>query len=113
LPRPRRTSGGWRQRAECAARGLDPELFYPQVGQVIDQVVFSACSACAVRRECLREAMATEPDVHGRRYGILGGLTARQRTNLAAGKPVKTLVKTRIRNAERRRTAAGRAAATV
>ena len=103
--------GRWWRRAECAARGLDLPLFFPGVGQPIDERVFSACSACQVRAQCLRDAMANEPDVHGRRYGIRGGLTAKQRTNLAAGKTVKFLIPTSMRNKQRQRWVAERAVA--
>ena len=102
--------GRWWRRAECHIRKLDPRLFFPDVGQPIDPAVFSACSACQVRRLCLRDAMANEPDFNGRRYGIWGGLAAKQRTMLAAGKPVKFLIPTAMRNKQRQRWDAGRAA---
>jgi hypothetical protein len=78
-------------------------LFYPPVGEPIDQRVFSACSGCGVREECLREAMANEPDRTGRRYGVWGGLTAKQRTMLAAGQPVKPFMPTARRNRKQAR----------
>lgn len=110
MPGRRRARLGWWHRAECHVRNLDPRLFFPAPGQPIDECVFSACGACQVRRECLRDAMANEPDISGRRHGIWGGLTARQRTLLAAGKPVKFLIPTSMRNRQRRRAVASRAA---
>jgi hypothetical protein len=103
----RRQSEWWRF-AECASRGLPLALFYPQVGEPIDQRVFSACSGCEVRAECLREAMANEPDRAGRRYGVWGGLTAKQRTMLAAGQQVQPFIPTARRSRKRARSAQAR-----
>jgi hypothetical protein len=53
--------------------------------------------------------MASEPDEHGKRYGIRGGLTSKQRTMLAAGKRVNFLVTTSSRNKDKRRAACANA----
>jgi Transcription factor WhiB len=106
-----RGRGGWWRLAECAARGLPLALFYPQVGEPIDRRVFSACSGCAVRAECLGEAMASEPDRAGRRFGVWGGLTARQRTMLAAGQQVGPFIPAGRRRRERARSVRARESA--
>ncbi|ONH33645.1 hypothetical protein BL253_01100 [Pseudofrankia asymbiotica] len=75
------TSGdAWRAEARCA--GSDPDLFF---GDAVDelraaQAVF--CARCAVRADCLRTALAFE--VGQTRYGVVGGLSARQRQDPAA-----------------------------
>lgn len=97
----------WRARSECKARGLDPDLFFPDVGEPIDPVVMSACSACQVRAQCLRTAMRAEaaagPDGGRiRRYGIFGGLTPKQRSALAKGRKIRPLVTNATRNKSRR-----------
>jgi WhiB family redox-sensing transcriptional regulator len=38
------------------------------------------CQTCPVRMECLKEAVAFEPP--GERYGVWGGLSARERDQL-------------------------------
>jgi hypothetical protein len=84
--------------AECKKRGLDPELFYPPMRQRIDPRVFQACAVCQIRMLCLRAVMRIERG-EPQRFGIWAGLTPRQRTNLAAGLPVKTTVPATTRNA--------------
>jgi hypothetical protein len=102
-------------RAECSARGLDPELFFPQLGEPIDKRVFSACWACQIRAECLRAALQMEAaagPLYGRvrRYGVWGGLTASQRSRVAAGKRVRLLVPNADRNKDKRGAKARKAA---
>ena len=101
---------GWQRDAECARRGLDPELFFPAAGAPFDPRVFSACAACRVRMTCLRAGMAEEEAAEKiggrvRRYGIRGGLLPRQRSMLAAGRPVRLTAPTADRNKQRRKTA--------
>lgn len=97
----------WQERAECVIRRLDPALFFPGISEPVDPAAVSACSACKVRGACLRWAMRAEAasaPAGSRIYrnGVWGGLTARQRSNLAAGKPVRFLVSTATRNSKRR-----------
>ena len=70
---------GWGRLAECKRRDLPPQLFFPRPKQTIDPRVFSACSACRVRRQCLTAALRLEraTALGGRilRYGVWGGLT--------------------------------------
>jgi hypothetical protein len=105
----------WQANAECVTRRIDPELFFPEVGQGVDPAVLSACSACPVRTQCLRTAMRDEAalgplDGRIRRYGIRGGLTARQRTHVAAGRKIRPLVTTATRNRGKRGYQAAKAA---
>lgn len=61
----------WMRDAAC--RGLDPELFFPEVGQRTTEAV-EACSRCPVREQCLEYALA-----HRERAGVWGGLGELQR----------------------------------
>jgi WhiB family transcriptional regulator, redox-sensing transcriptional regulator len=74
----------WRERAACV--GVDPELFYP-VGtgeQLLVQVEAAkrVCAGCPVRRECLADVMGSEDP--GQRWGICGGLSPAERSELFA-----------------------------
>lgn len=73
----------WAQDALCAQ--IDPEIFFPNKGESIKQAV-SICSQCPVRQECLDAALEEEAASSGYgRYGIRGGLTARERARIANG----------------------------
>ncbi len=68
----------WRDRAACRADDVDLETFFPAAdeGPVYDAQVAAAkavCFRCAVRAECLDEALVRIP------YGIAGGLTPEER----------------------------------
>ena len=65
---------GWRKHAAC--RGLDPELFHPERGEVTDQAKH-VCFGCPVRDECLTYALT-----HFEKFGIWGGLSERERRPL-------------------------------
>lgn len=65
---------GWGERAAC--RGLDPELFHPDRGEVVDPAK-RICFGCPVRDECLTYAL-----VHFEKHGIWGGLSERERRPL-------------------------------
>jgi len=65
----------WRELALCAQ--TDPELFFPGKGQPV-RPAKRVCAGCEVRAECLQEALD-----RGERFGIWGGLTARERRALA------------------------------
>ena len=77
---PGRDEGYWRRRAAC--RGEDPELFFPvgSAGSAALAQIAEAkkiCARCPVRRACLVFAMATRQE-----YGIWGGLTEDERSQL-------------------------------
>jgi len=77
LPLPPRD---WRARAIC--RDLDPEIFFPvgDPGNPFDArnaPALAACARCPVRAQCLTDALARIE------FGIAGGMTAEQRTELA------------------------------
>lgn len=67
----------WVDDALCTQ--VDPDLFFPgKSDQATSRAARRVCAACPVRLECLAYALRTrESD------GIWGGLTARQRNDLA------------------------------
>jgi WhiB family redox-sensing transcriptional regulator len=74
----------WRLDAACAT--VDPELFFPEPGQVPQAAVAKAvCAGCAVRGPCL-EAALHGPQARDDHTGIFAGTTARQRVALR-GRP--------------------------
>lgn len=66
--------GAWRDRAEC--RTEPPRVFFPDRGEPVNAAI-AICDRCQVRTQCLNYAIAA-----GENYGIWGGLTRRQRSNL-------------------------------
>jgi WhiB family transcriptional regulator, redox-sensing transcriptional regulator len=68
--------GHWRDLALCAQ--VDPELFFPEKGES-SRPAKRVCVACVVRAECLQEALD-----RGERFGVWGGLSERERRDLAA-----------------------------
>jgi WhiB family transcriptional regulator, redox-sensing transcriptional regulator len=70
----------WRLDAACA--DMDPELFFPEPGQVPQAAAAKAvCAGCAVRGPCL-EAALHGPQARDDHSGIFAGTTARQRVRL-------------------------------
>lgn len=70
--------GSWRDNAKC--RGLDPEIFYPQVEEVEEEDAAEAiavCNACPVREVCLEHALARRE-----KEGVWGGATPRERRRI-------------------------------
>lgn len=59
-----------------ACAQTDPEAFFPEKGGSPREAK-AVCGRCWVKDECLRYAMA-----HDERFGIWGGLTARERRRL-------------------------------
>jgi WhiB family transcriptional regulator, redox-sensing transcriptional regulator len=82
-PPPVQRAGGerdWRLDAACAK--VDPELFFPESGQVPQATAAKAvCAGCAVRGPCL-EAAVHGPQAHDDHSGIFAGTTARDRVAL-------------------------------
>jgi WhiB family redox-sensing transcriptional regulator len=69
--------GGWWARAAC--RDADPELFFPEPGQLPQTAkVKEVCAGCAVRGPCLDAALRRGDD----RHGIVAGTTPRERVAL-------------------------------
>ena len=64
----------WRTLAAC--RGLDVNIFYPEVnsGQPQTRWVRELCATCVVRTECLDDAIATAD-----KWGIRGGMSPNER----------------------------------
>jgi DNA-binding transcriptional MerR regulator len=74
----------WRLDAACAQ--VDPELFFPETGQVPQATAAKqVCAGCAVRGPCL-EAALHGPQARDDHSGIFAGTTARQRVALR-GRP--------------------------
>jgi WhiB family transcriptional regulator, redox-sensing transcriptional regulator len=70
----------WRLDAACA--DLDPELFFPEPGQVPQTAAAKqVCAGCAVRGPCLQAALHG-PQARDDHTGIFAGTTARQRVAL-------------------------------
>jgi WhiB family redox-sensing transcriptional regulator len=70
----------WRLDAACA--DVDPELFFPDPGQVPQAAAAKqVCAGCAVRGPCL-EAAVHGPQARDDHTGIFAGTTARQRVRL-------------------------------
>jgi len=64
----------WTQFAAC--RNMPANLFFPEQGQSTTEAK-AVCAECAVRERCLTYALD-----HHERYGIWGGLSARERTRI-------------------------------
>lgn len=71
--------GPWVEAAVCAQ--TDPEEFFPEKGERT-AAAKKVCFSCPVRVQCLEYAMAAET-AESDRFGIWGGLTARERRQLA------------------------------
>jgi WhiB family transcriptional regulator, redox-sensing transcriptional regulator len=70
----------WRLDAACA--DVDPELFFPEPGQVPQAAAAKqVCAGCAVRGPCLETAVHG-PQARDDHTGIFAGTTARQRVAL-------------------------------
>jgi WhiB family redox-sensing transcriptional regulator len=70
----------WRLDAACAE--VDPELFFPEPGQVPQATQAKAvCAGCAVRGPCLQAALHG-PQARDDHSGIFAGTTARERVAL-------------------------------
>jgi WhiB family redox-sensing transcriptional regulator len=70
----------WRLDAACAQ--VDPELFFPESGQVPQAAAAKqVCAGCAVRGPCL-EAAVHGPQARDDHSGIFAGTTARDRVRL-------------------------------
>ncbi|MFE7273003.1 WhiB family transcriptional regulator [Streptomyces sp. NPDC057623] len=69
----------WADRAAC--RGYDLELFFSDAARNVQRAK-QICRMCPVREECLAETLRAED---GSRYGISGGLTPEERTELVNG----------------------------
>lgn len=65
---------GWQARGVCAE--TDPEVFFPEKGGSTRQAKM-VCRGCEVRGECLEYALE-----HDERFGIWGGLSARERLRM-------------------------------
>jgi WhiB family redox-sensing transcriptional regulator len=70
----------WRDRAACAAPGINPEVFFPEPGRRNGAAEAKRiCARCPVKAPCLDEALATPPLLDD---GIRAGTTALERRRL-------------------------------
>ena len=84
----------WREEALCAT--TDPELFFmDSEGGSSYQTARRLCASCPVREACLDDAMAYEASAAGRRYGMYGGLTPKEREELAASAGISPVISSR------------------
>jgi WhiB family redox-sensing transcriptional regulator len=75
-------SARWRDRAACAAPGVDLALFFPDPGERGKVAKAKrVCAGCPVRGACLAEALSLS---WNRDYGIRGGTTREERRRPAA-----------------------------
>lgn len=75
---------GWN--ADAACLGKDPDIFFPttetgKAGFVNYRPAYDLCLSCPVQAECLAQAMIDEAGKW--RFGVVGGLSPRERTDLA------------------------------
>lgn len=85
----------WTEFANCT--DTDPEIFFPPRGSPVSGSITTAkgiCSRCPVAVDCLRYALVNEE-----RWGIWGGLTARERVVLRHGGRLRDLKIRKIRKA--------------
>lgn len=76
---------GWRDRAAC--RGQPLARFYPERWERFDaQPALTICRRCPVRAPCLDDALAHE-DGERRAFGIRGGYTSAERTEMLRHRP--------------------------
>lgn len=64
-------AASWRDRANCL--GLDVDMFFPSAGGPLGDEARAVCAACEVREDCQNYAIE-----NAERYGIWGGMTARE-----------------------------------
>jgi WhiB family transcriptional regulator, redox-sensing transcriptional regulator len=82
LPPIKRADGEQDWRLEAACRDVDPELFFPEPGQVPQAAAAKAvCAGCGVRGPCL-EAALHGPQAHHDHSGIFAGTTPSDRVRL-------------------------------
>jgi WhiB family redox-sensing transcriptional regulator len=79
----------WEASAACAT--ADPESWFPRRGGDGGAAAKRICNErCAVRQQCLDDAMADEGRAGAKsRFGIRGGLGPRQRARLAKQQPTE------------------------
>lgn len=65
----------WQAQAKCA--GMDRALFFPEASWMIEPLVRSTCSLCAVRGECLTWALEHDEQ------GVWGGLSDEERAKIS------------------------------
>ncbi|MFE3169298.1 WhiB family transcriptional regulator [Streptomyces sp. NPDC059224] len=71
------TAASWALRAAC--RGIDLEAFFTESRTGMEQAK-RFCAVCPVRRDCLAEALQAEDQ--SARYGVFGGFSAAERTDM-------------------------------
>jgi WhiB family transcriptional regulator, redox-sensing transcriptional regulator len=81
-PPAERADGEWDWRLDAACAEVDPELFFPDTGQVPQAAqAKQVCAGCVVRGPCLQAALHG-PQARDDHSGIFAGTTARQRVAL-------------------------------
>lgn len=72
----------WRDRAAC--RGVDPEVFFCDLGDpAAVEAAVAVCRSCPVAEPCLADARRLEYGwAFGQRHGIRGGTTPQERADM-------------------------------
>lgn len=71
----------WRDRAAC--RGMGPQLFFPEVGELHSaQTAKAVCSSCPVQADCLNEVLTMPRDWS--QHGIWAGTSPKDRRGMRA-----------------------------
>ena len=70
----------WQRLANCL--GVDPDLFFPERGASTREAK-EVCRGCVVRESCLEFAIT-----NGEKFGILGGLSERERRRIRRARAV-------------------------
>ena len=73
----------WQLHAAC--RGLGPDLFFDDRGEIGYRAARKVCADCPVRAECLDHALAAPVE----KFGLWGGLTERERRRLRRRRKVQ------------------------
>lgn len=67
----------WQTRAACHAPEVDPDWFFPRVGDPAT-AAYAVCEQCPVRVDCLEYAIA-----NNEQHGIWGGTNHKERRRIA------------------------------
>lgn len=73
----------WFEKAAC--KGMDVNLFFPERGKPVPDIVRETCAGCPVQQECLKYGLSQSLQI-----GIFGGMSGRQRDTILYGYDKRT-----------------------
>jgi WhiB family redox-sensing transcriptional regulator len=73
----------WQDYGNCL--GVDPDLFFPERGASTKEAK-AVCRGCVVREDCLEHALT-----NSEKFGIWGGMSARERRRIRRARRVALL----------------------